>query len=80
MNDAINLRPYQAADEDAAIDLWLRSWQAAYPALDFASRLDWWRSQVPLVALASTLLTIHLVALVSATRSLSGRILGEDPL
>ena len=43
------------------------------------SRLDWWRSRVPLVALASTLLTIHLVALVSATQSLSGRILGEDP-
>ena len=45
MSDAINLRPYQAADEDAAIDLWLRSWQAVYPALDFSSRLDWWRAR-----------------------------------
>ena len=45
MSDAINLRPYQAADEDAAIDLWLRSWQAAYPALDFTARLDWWRER-----------------------------------
>ncbi|MDQ2955145.1 MAG: GNAT family N-acetyltransferase, partial [Pseudomonadota bacterium] len=45
MSDAIKLRPYQAADEDAAIDLWLRGWQAAYPELDFASRLDWWRAR-----------------------------------
>ena len=45
MSDAIKLRPYDAADEDAAIDLWLRSWQAAYPDLDFASRLDWWRAR-----------------------------------
>jgi len=45
VSDAIKLRPYQAADEDAAIDLWLRSWQAAYPDLDFASRLDWWRTR-----------------------------------
>jgi putative acetyltransferase len=45
VSDAINLRPYQDADEDAAIDLWLRSWQAAYPTLDFASRLDWWRER-----------------------------------
>jgi putative acetyltransferase len=45
VSDAINLRPYQAADEDAAIDLWLRGWQAAYPDLDFASRLDWWRAR-----------------------------------
>jgi putative acetyltransferase len=39
------LRPYIAADEDAAIALWLRSWQAAYPSLDFAERLDWWRAR-----------------------------------
>jgi putative acetyltransferase len=45
VSDAINLRPYQAADEDAAIDLWLRSWQAAYPELDFKSRLHWWRAR-----------------------------------
>jgi putative acetyltransferase len=37
------LRRYASRDEDAAIALWLRSWQAAYPALDFAARLDWWR-------------------------------------
>ncbi len=39
------LRAYEARDEDAAIALWLRSWTAAYPALDFAARLDWWRQR-----------------------------------
>jgi putative acetyltransferase len=39
------LRRYEAADEDAAIALWLRTWQAAYPNLDFAARLDWWRAR-----------------------------------
>ena len=39
------LRRYEARDEDAAIALWLRTWQAAYPGLDFASRLDWWRER-----------------------------------
>ena len=40
-----SLRPYAAADEDAAIELWRRTWQAAYPHLDFAARLDWWRTR-----------------------------------
>jgi putative acetyltransferase len=39
------LRRYVAADEDAAIALWLRTWQAAYPDLDFAARLEWWRAR-----------------------------------
>jgi putative acetyltransferase len=38
----VRLRRYDAGDEAAAIALWLRSWQAAYPQLDFAGRLDWW--------------------------------------
>ncbi len=42
---SVTLRPYKAADEDAAIDLWLRSWRATYPDLDFAARLDWWRER-----------------------------------
>jgi putative acetyltransferase len=42
---AVSLRPYEAKDEDAAVALWLRSWQVAYPELDFASRLDWWRER-----------------------------------
>jgi len=37
------LRRYEPRDEDTAIALWLRTWQAAYPALDFVERLDWWR-------------------------------------
>jgi putative acetyltransferase len=39
------LRAYEARDEDAAVALWLRTWQAAYPALNFTARLDWWRER-----------------------------------
>jgi putative acetyltransferase len=42
---AVSLRPYEAKDEDASVALWLRSWQATYPELDFASRLEWWRER-----------------------------------
>jgi putative acetyltransferase len=42
---AFTLRRYRAADEDAAIELWRRTWQAAYPRLDFTARLDWWRER-----------------------------------
>lgn len=38
-------RPYRAEDEAAAIELWHRTWQQAYPGIDFASRLDWWRER-----------------------------------
>jgi putative acetyltransferase len=41
----LKLRPYAASDEDAAIELWRRSWQRAYPDIDFAARLDWWRGR-----------------------------------
>ncbi len=39
------LRSYATADEDAAIELWRRTWQLAYPEIDFAARLDWWRQR-----------------------------------
>ncbi len=39
------LRRYQVADEAAAIALWHRTWQAAYPQIDFAARLEWWRNR-----------------------------------
>ena len=39
------LRRYEPHDEDDAIALWLRTWQTAYPLLDFAARLDWWRAR-----------------------------------
>jgi putative acetyltransferase len=42
---AYTLRHYRAADEDAAIELWRRTWQAAYPDIDFAARTDWWRQR-----------------------------------
>jgi putative acetyltransferase len=42
---AARLRPYRAADEAAAIELWHRTWQKAYPAIDFTARLDWWRER-----------------------------------
>jgi putative acetyltransferase len=39
------LRPYRSEDEDAAIALWLESWQRAYPQIDFAARVTWWRQR-----------------------------------
>jgi putative acetyltransferase len=39
------LRPYLADDEEAAIALWLATWQRAYPAIDFAARVPWWRAR-----------------------------------
>jgi putative acetyltransferase len=42
---SLTLRPYAADDEDAAIELWRRSWQAAYPDIDFAQRAEWWRKR-----------------------------------
>ena len=41
----VTLRRYEPRDEDAAVALWLRSWQKAYPELDFAERLGWWRAR-----------------------------------
>ena len=46
MHDApITLRDYRPDDEEAAIALWQRTWQLAYPAIDFAARLAWWRER-----------------------------------
>ena len=42
---AFTLRPYREADEAAAIELWRRTWQLAYPKLDFNARVDWWRER-----------------------------------
>lgn len=39
------LRPYRDDDADAAIALWQRAWQRAYPDIDFAARLEWWRGR-----------------------------------
>ena len=42
---SITLRPYAAADEDAAIELWRRTWAKHYPHLDFNARVPWWRER-----------------------------------
>jgi len=39
------LRPYLPADEDAAVELWRRTWQQHYPHLDFGERVAWWRER-----------------------------------
>lgn len=39
------LRRYEPRDEDSAIALWLRTWCAAYPEIDFSARLDSWRER-----------------------------------
>ena len=41
----IHLRPYRPEDEAASIELWHRTWQQAYPQIDFAARLEWWRTR-----------------------------------
>jgi putative acetyltransferase len=41
----VTLRPYAAADEDAAIELWRRSWKLHYPHIDFDARVSWWRER-----------------------------------
>jgi len=42
---ALKVRPYVAADEDTVIELWERTWQHAYPQIDFAERATWWRER-----------------------------------
>ena len=44
-SDQLALRAYTPADEVAAIALWQRAWQQAYPQIDFGARLDWWRER-----------------------------------
>lgn len=41
----LKVRPYVAADEDVAVELWQRTWQHAYPEIDFAERVGWWRER-----------------------------------
>ncbi|MES2602052.1 MAG: GNAT family N-acetyltransferase [Pseudomonadota bacterium] len=45
MSAPFTLRPYTADDENAAIDLWFRTWQQAYPSINFAQRLEGWRTR-----------------------------------
>ncbi len=64
------LRPYVAADEDAAIELWRRTWQQAYPAIDFSARLAWWRERwhnelVPACTIVLAETNVHVVGFVT---------------
>jgi putative acetyltransferase len=45
MTTTFSLRAYRAEDEDAAILLWQDTWQQAYPSIDFAARVAWWRER-----------------------------------
>ena len=45
MPSAVTLRPYAPADEDAAIELWRRTWAQHYPHIDFNARVAWWRER-----------------------------------
>ncbi len=45
MTGTLTLRPYTAADEDAAIELWRRTWALHYPRIDFTARVPWWRER-----------------------------------
>jgi putative acetyltransferase len=45
LSTPFQLRPYRAEDEDAAIALWQQTWQLAYPSIDFAARVEWWRER-----------------------------------
>jgi putative acetyltransferase len=45
MSAPFQLRPYRADDEEAAIALWLETWQQTYPDIDFAARVPWWRER-----------------------------------
>jgi putative acetyltransferase len=45
MSVPFQLRPYRAEDENAAIALWQQTWQQAYPSIDFAARVSWWRER-----------------------------------
>jgi putative acetyltransferase len=45
MSTKASLRPYTPADEDAAIELWRRTWAHHFPHIDFNARVNWWRER-----------------------------------
>ena len=45
MTSGFHFRRYHEDDEDAAIGLWRQTWQQAYPLIDFAARVPWWRNR-----------------------------------
>ena len=45
MTTRFRLRTYRPSDEDAAVALWHRTWQQAYPSINFCQRVAWWRAR-----------------------------------
>jgi putative acetyltransferase len=45
VSSSFTLRRYTPADEAEAIELWRRTWQLAYPQINFDDRVDWWRQR-----------------------------------
>jgi putative acetyltransferase len=45
MSALFHLRPYRTEDEDVLIELWRDTWQLAYPSINFAARVPWWRER-----------------------------------
>jgi putative acetyltransferase len=55
---SFNFRRYAEADEHAAIELWRRTWQLAYPQIDFATRVEWWRERWRNELVPATVITV----------------------
>src|SRR5262245_66353865 len=45
VRSSFTLLRYTPDDEAEAIELWRRTWQLAYPQIDFNDRVDWWRQR-----------------------------------
>jgi putative acetyltransferase len=45
-HNAFTLAPRRAADLVPLVDLWVASWQAVMPKIDFVARRDWFRAHV----------------------------------
>jgi putative acetyltransferase len=43
---SVTVRPLQAGDLPATLDMWVAAWQAAYPAIDFAARRGWTEERI----------------------------------
>lgn len=56
MSGSVTLRRYTPNDEAETIALWVETWQAAYPHIDFSARRDFlrmrWQEAMPVVVLA----------------------------
>jgi putative acetyltransferase len=57
----LSLRSYVADDEDTAIALWQRTWQQAYPHIDFAARVAWWRERWRSELVPACIITVAMV-------------------